>query len=750
MQGKWRAGVVSLALAVAVGWLFAANGSAEPGREGLMKALPGRQLQGRLRGLRKLALDPDDDPLQVGNDLDTAITCLQRLGRSDEIDDFREGVIDVHKQNWRLLETAAQTYVNGEHYGFIVAGKFYRGNQRGGGRYVNAIQRDRVRALQLMQQALPLSQGRERTSRPSPSSTSTSPTCSSTAPATTNRGACNTSPTWPSCPTTRKATAATAATAAGAPVDADGNPVYYTGAQELRDGPERRRALALDADPGRRVRPGQRQRGRHDLRQLPARPVRRADDGPATAALPRRRRRQEDDQRHLRPAHPERRRDHRPPGHRHQALQAARRVQLDQDLSSASPAAARAPPASRPATPWPASYEDRRQYVKAADAWKKAIEEYGAGQNNYRQQRLDQIVGNWGRFEPGEVQPAGTKATVDFRFRNGNKVSFEAHAINVAKLLDDVKAYLKSNPGAARLAARPTSATSATAWSSRTRSSTSATRSPRWDLDLKPRPEHVDDRVTVTTPLQKPGAYLLTGKMADGNISRIIVWVSDTVIVKKQLDGKVLYYVADAVTGQPVAKADLEFFGWRQVQVEPNSQRVPRRDRRVQRRRPTPTARSSSARTSCRSDYQWLVTARKAKDGQGGADRFAYLGFTSVWYGQQLRPRVQPDQGLHHHRSAGLSAASRRCSSSSGSRHAKYDQPDTSDFAGQPFTVRIHNPAGRKGLREDAAPPTPTAASTASSRWPRAPCSGVYRHPGRRTTAAAASASRSTRSPSSR
>ena len=46
-----------------------------------------------------------------------------------------------------------------------------------------------------------------------------------------------------------------------------------------------------------------------------------------------------------------------------------------------------------------------------------------------------------------QVQPAGKKATVDFRFRNGNKVSFEAHAINVAKLLDDVKAYLKSNPG---------------------------------------------------------------------------------------------------------------------------------------------------------------------------------------------------------------------------------------------------------------------------------------------------------------
>ena len=32
-----------------------------------------------------------------------------------------------------------------------------------------------------------------------------------------------------------------------------------------------------------------------------------------------------------------------------------------------------------------------------------------------------------------------------------------------------------------------------------------------WDLKLKPRPKHVDDRVTVETPLSKPGAYLLKG-----------------------------------------------------------------------------------------------------------------------------------------------------------------------------------------------------------------------------------------------
>ena len=44
------------------------------------------------------------------------------------------------------------------------------------------------------------------------------------------------------------------------------------------------------------------------------------------------------------------------------------------------------------------------------------------------------------------MQPAGTGATVDYRFRNGKSVAFEAHAIKVRELLDDVKNYLKSNP----------------------------------------------------------------------------------------------------------------------------------------------------------------------------------------------------------------------------------------------------------------------------------------------------------------
>jgi len=280
-------------------------------------------------------------------------------------------------------------------------------------------------------------------------------------------------------------------------------------------------------------------------------------------------------------------------------------------------------------------FEDRRQYKKAATAWGLAIEEYGPGPQNSRKQRLDQIVGNWGRFEPGETQPAGTKATVDFRYRNGNKVSFEAHVVDVAALLDDVKAYLKSNPGNFVDGNKTNIANIGWRLVDGGDGKYIGAKAAAWDMDLKPKPAHVDDRVSVTTPLLKPGAYLLTAKMADGNTSRILVWLSDTVIVRKQLDGQTLYYVADANSGQPVAKADLSFFGWKQVQVKPNTNQY-RVDTTAFEAATDADGQIILGKDKLSNEWQWVVTARtkpgaQARDTTG---RFAYLGFSWFWFGQ--------------------------------------------------------------------------------------------------------------------
>ena len=106
---------------------------------------------------RKLCLEVENDPRKVGSDLTQAWQCLRQLNRLDELDAFREQVVEKHIRNWRLLQAAARSYIQNTHAGYMIAGEFQRGGHRGGGKYVNAIQRDRVRALQLMKQGLDLS-----------------------------------------------------------------------------------------------------------------------------------------------------------------------------------------------------------------------------------------------------------------------------------------------------------------------------------------------------------------------------------------------------------------------------------------------------------------------------------------------------------------------------------------------------------------------------------------------------------------
>ena len=108
--------------------------------------------------LQKLGLDPANDPKAVAGDFTDAQECLLRLNRANELDDLREGVVKAHAQNWQALAGVANSYFNDQfHFGFTISGKFERGQHRGGtGTVANSYERDRVRALQLMNQALPL------------------------------------------------------------------------------------------------------------------------------------------------------------------------------------------------------------------------------------------------------------------------------------------------------------------------------------------------------------------------------------------------------------------------------------------------------------------------------------------------------------------------------------------------------------------------------------------------------------------
>ena len=702
MLRSWRKHGVAAVLMLAAGaFIYAAADRPAPSREKAMKAHKDGNFKDAYETLRKVALDPAADPKLVSTDLTTGINCLQRLGRVDEIDEFREAVIAAHGKNWRLLDTAATTYGQVEHYGFIVAGKFQRGNHRGGGRHVQSMQRDRTRALQLMEQALALQKNEADKKALSQFHTHFAELLLS--------GAGYHEP-WRLQYLTdltqlpdydegynggwRGRRGWGGGGDRGAPVDATGNPVFH----QLPKGWE------LAQTDGERWRWNLMQAAEYDSTRANELDMAfanflRSQFGEQTMAYMGWNGGDE--------------------GNNKSGTFALNTLKEEETIARLATGVRRfAVPdefnwikiyqrvAGRGKTHWGEQArdnlaniaQDRRQYVKAADAWRTAIKEYGVGNEAHRQKQLDQIINNWGRFENLQPQPAGSQATVDFRFRNGNKVTFEAWSVKVDALLDDVKAYLKGNPGG-RLDYQNIDINNiGHRLVDQNQNKYIGEKVAGWDQDLKPRPEHVDDRVTITTPLQKQGAYLLTGKMANGNVARVLIWVADTVIAKKQLDNQVLYYVADASTGQPVPKATVEFFGWRTEQVAPN-----RNDFKIVTTTFTETTDADGqlllGANKVPNNFQWLLTATKAKDGLGGANRFAHLGFTNVWFGRthdveynQVKVFGITDRPVYR--------PANKVEFKFWVRHTKYDQADTSDFANRDFIVEIHNPKGEKVLEQ--------------------------------------------------
>jgi len=680
---KTRLRIKVLAAAITVScaalWLYAADGPI-PTLDKAQQLFRQGNYKESYEAFRRIALAPTSKTSDVSSSLDHGVQSLANLGRVDEIDEFREQVIATHAKNWRVLETAARNFENGVHYGYIVAGKFYRGDHRGGGRYVNSAQRDRVRALQLLQQAQPLAV--EDADKKAVGSFYLH------FAHTLVQGTGYVEP-WrlqelsdlKELPDYEDGWYWRGQTAKGAPVDAEGNPIFHKVPKSYdlaqSDGERWRWFMlqAIEADPARRnevdILFADFLRSQFDVQTM-ARFGRMFDDDSknesgifAVHTL-------KDDETIA------------------QLASGIKRFKLPDEFNFITiyqnvAQRGRSQQGEHARDMIAGIYADRRQYPKAAEAWRKGLAEYG---NNGRQQNIDQIVGAWGRFEPGSTQPAGTNPTIDYRFRNGNRVKFGAWSINVSKLLDDAKNYLTNHRGQLDWKRMNISDIGQRLVYENERQYF-VEKVADWSMDLKPRPSHFDERITVTAPLTKPGAYLITSEMAGGNVSRVLIWVADTAIVKKNLDNKALYFVADAVSGAPLAGADVEFFGWQQVQAVPN-QNIYRVETKRFVVKSDADGQIMLGNDKMPNTHQWLITARKD-------NRFAYHGFSHTWFGNRHdaeynatkiftmtdRPVYRPTQTVQF---------------KAWIRHAKYDQPDTSDFAKRGFTVRIANPKGEKAF----------------------------------------------------
>jgi uncharacterized protein YfaS (alpha-2-macroglobulin family) len=676
---------ITLAMSVANGRLDAPAGD----RERADKLYHDGNYQTAYTTYRSLVLDAKPDRDRVGSALSQAILCLSHLGRLDEADAFRESAVAVHPRNWRLLQAAAESYLeDNQHLGMIVGGKFHRGQQRSEGQHVGSYERDRSRALQLLVQGLESAQSDpdhaaaggylltlekallgERTGSESWRLQTKTPL--------------DVLPDYAGDLYRFRGTF----DAARAPVEPDGTPVYYPAPGRFEEA----------ANDGQRWRWALAQASRVDPTRLNSTRLKRADfavsqfgtqtiadspfggelaGGPAGDSGPYALETLGDDETIARLA------------------TGIKRFKIPDEYNPIKiyETIVRDPETGHGETALGGLeilFENRRQYGRAATYLEESRILHGDNTNGRKKKKIAQILEPWGQFEPQSTQPAGRGAALAYRFRNGHRVHFEAHEVLVGKLLQDVQGYLASSPKqidwqesdlsdiGARLVARNQQQYLGRAVA-------------RWDLDVEPLPDHHDKRIDVTTPLQTAGAYLVVARLDGGNTSRIVVWLDDTVIVKKPLAAKTYYFVADARTGLPVPQADLALFGWRIVQENGKNQFRIEIQNLIQKTDDQGQIQVAVDNPNdVRGTYQWLITARTAEG------RFAHLGFTGNWAfpdqessSAEIKVFVITDRPVYR---PGAPVKFKFWVA-----RARYDQSASSEFAGKSFAIEVRDPRGDK------------------------------------------------------
>ena len=310
----------------------------------------------------------------------------------------------------------------------------------------------------------------------------------------------------------------------------------------------------------------------------------------------------------------------------------------------------------------------------------------------------DDITAGRAYVLPVAVQAAGTPARIVIRYRNAEHAVFFLRKIEMKKLLNDLRETLRQNPPA--VSQPPLRLEDI---GSRLVASDNApylgAEMAKWQVSLSPGKEHFDRTAEINMPRVAPGAYRLQIELPDGYRCYSVLWLSNLVLLNKNLDDRIVYYVADAGTGIPVPGVRLSFFGFRQLPLDspealPNSKEK-RRFNIVCREFELTSDKDglvSGNEKKLSPYFSWLVEAN------GAGDKFGVLGFGSIWYDRRSdydanrkiycvtdRPVYRPGQKV--------------CFNAWGAL-ASYTH-DGNPFAGADLNVRLFDPQDQELLVKD-------------------------------------------------
>lgn len=350
-------------------------------------------------------------------------------------------------------------------------------------------------------------------------------------------------------------------------------------------------------------------------------------------------------------------------------------------------------------------FQDRGQYARAAECWKKLE----GGEADPGADGLRQVTGSLGQLvDPGTFK--GKRKALAFRYRNARHVTFVARPVDLPALTEDLLTYLRSPAFEGQ---EPWNGEGDPLPVKGELEAFLGEPAGTWERSLDPAPDHRDRVIWFEVPLEKPGCYWVTATVDGGQVSGAPWWIPELAIVQTELVDKVHYFVADALTGEPVARAVLSFSGFTPDPDEPGA--------KLKQASFEKSTDDTGQMTVGRQEQpletmQWLIQAR-APDGR----RAALLGIPQIrpvhppletaypdLFVVTDRPFYFPGQVVHL---AGWY------------REAGYEDSAESDLAGKERTLSIHQYGGN--LKWEEMTVTTDAFGGFEASWQISPVKGA-------------------------
>lgn len=355
------------------------------------------------------------------------------------------------------------------------------------------------------------------------------------------------------------------------------------------------------------------------------------------------------------------------------------------------------------------SLENRRQRDRAVEVWREIKKRFWRDRDIARSadERLEQLTGALGKLEPREPQPAGTGAKVDMVFRNAPSVKLTARPVKVAELLETVRAEFRRR-------AEGKSARERREWTWLNQAFGSLLQDmpqlsdgkflgdevAKWEVALTPAARHEDRRITLETPLDRAGLYLLEANFPGSGRAHCLVEVADLVLFTQNLTGGkgTQGFVVDAVTGRPVSGVKVASFGYREEYQDNRN-----RPRVVWYTREQQVVSGADGRFELAPDDDKGRHFSFFLEGVAPDGRRAMLGLDQLYgYGRGFvppRPDSQPRVFVVSDRP--VYRPGDKVELAAWVRRASYEEGKTgNDFAGKTFTCQVRDPRGEKVLEE--------------------------------------------------